>query len=79
LGRNIYCTFSISLSNSTYLWEVLSKNCGPGHWRVAIDPSGIVASSHTLIAKNQNIVKQYILSSGYSTTGIDINLHPTGI
>ena len=59
-------TFSISNNIYPWLWEVLSVNVPPNHWRCATNNNNWIASSHTIIDNTSNkIIHQQILSSAF--------------
>jgi hypothetical protein len=61
-------TFSMSTNNSSWIWELLSLNVPPQHWRAAINSKGWIASSHTLVDSNRSTTHQQILSNGFEAS-----------
>jgi hypothetical protein len=61
-------TFSMSTNNSSWIWELLSLNVPPQHWRVAINSKGWIVSSHTLVDSNRSTTHQQILSNGFEAS-----------
>ena len=58
-------TFSMSISTMNWMWNVLSANSPTGTWRAAMNEKGWIASSHTILDKNNNRVHQQLLSNGF--------------
>lgn len=69
-------TFSTPVNSPIWLWNVLSHNVPPNHWRAAKNDKLWIASSHTIISSNNNIVSQQILSNafdGFEKLGNNVN------
>jgi hypothetical protein len=57
---------------STQLWNALSYNCPPNHWRAVLNNDGVIASVHTLKVDNTlKIVHQQIITCGFDATIVD--------
>ena len=56
----------------SWLWDVLAHNLPPNNWRSAIDQNNWIASSHTIIDKNNKMVRQQVISNGFK--GVQKNL-----
>jgi hypothetical protein len=64
-GGNI--TSSISINNNSNLWEVLSYNLSPDHWRSAINQNGIIISTHVKIEETKKkFIYKHIITTGYN-------------
>lgn len=64
-GGNI--TFSWNVGHTPWLWELLSYNLPPYHWRVAFNSRlNSVASLHAIINDKGKKAFQQIISTGYS-------------
>jgi hypothetical protein len=61
-------TTAMASHNSPQLWQLLSYNCSPNHWRAAMNDEDIIISSHTLKTDNAKLVYQRILTCGFNGT-----------
>ena len=60
-------TFSCSVKVLSFLWEILSSNLPPDHWRAAEQAgTGYIASCHALLDPKGGKVYQQIISSAAS-------------
>jgi len=59
-------TFSMSLNNNGYIWDVLSVNVPPNSWRCAQNDKSWITSSHTLAAKNASLHRQQLISNAFT-------------
>jgi hypothetical protein len=65
-------TTAVQLDYESTLWNVLSYNVTPNHWRAAIK-GNLVASIHKAIDNNTNkITTQCILSNGFEASRADL-------
>jgi hypothetical protein len=58
-------TLSISNLHSSWLWDVLSHNLPPNHWRAAQNSKNWITTIHTIKDKNRKIVTQQILTNPF--------------
>ena len=56
-------------THSSWLWELLTKNVPPNHWRASIQDN-LIASAHTIADPNGKFVHQKVISNGFNSTAI---------
>lgn len=62
-------TFACSSTHSSWLWELLTKNVPPNHWRASIQDN-LIASAHIIADPNGKFVHQKVISNGFNSTAI---------
>jgi hypothetical protein len=65
-------TFSMSVSSSTWLWDVLGYHIPPNSWRGALNEEKFICSCHAIYGPNDRIIYQQLLTNAFTATAIDV-------